>query len=156
MWKSADHAPSLRILPWHLPYNWGKSTENLSQGKKIIRHIINLCTKWMWVVYVTPWIDVSGIRHAMAIFLWDRAPLSLNAWLVCCQRVKLHLTENKIFLNLRHNHDSCHMKVPVLTSEGTMTNRYLWRGRCDSFTHSKTPTHPFILGRKYYKKVQNH
>jgi hypothetical protein len=20
-------APSLRILPWHLPYNWGKSTE---------------------------------------------------------------------------------------------------------------------------------
>jgi len=39
--KSADCAPSLRVIPWHLPYNWGKSTEkpqsgykNLSQGRK--------------------------------------------------------------------------------------------------------------------------
>jgi len=22
--KSADHAPSLRVIPWQLPYNWGK------------------------------------------------------------------------------------------------------------------------------------
>ena len=33
MWKSAGRAPSLRVLPWHLPYKWGKSTEkNVSQG----------------------------------------------------------------------------------------------------------------------------
>jgi len=25
--KSAGRAPSLRIIPWYLPYNWGKSTE---------------------------------------------------------------------------------------------------------------------------------
>jgi len=25
--KSAGCAPSLQVLPWHLPYNWGKSTE---------------------------------------------------------------------------------------------------------------------------------
>ena len=25
--KSAGRAPSLRVLPWHLPYNWGKGTE---------------------------------------------------------------------------------------------------------------------------------
>jgi len=25
---SADRVPSLRGIPWHLPYNWGKSTEN--------------------------------------------------------------------------------------------------------------------------------
>jgi len=67
--------------------------------------------------------DVSGIRHTLAVFPWHTAPLSLNAWLVGCQSVKLHFTENTIFLNLRHNHDSCHMKVPVLPSEGTMTNR---------------------------------
>jgi len=67
--------------------------------------------------------DVSGIRPTLAVFPWDRAPLSLNAWLVGCQSVKLQLTENTIFVNLRHNHDSCHMNVPVLTSEGTMTNR---------------------------------
>ena len=24
---SAGRAPSLRVIPWHLPYNWGKSTE---------------------------------------------------------------------------------------------------------------------------------
>jgi len=27
IWKSAGRAPSLRVIPWHLPYNWGKSTE---------------------------------------------------------------------------------------------------------------------------------
>jgi len=27
MWKSAGRAPALRVLPWHLPYNWGKSME---------------------------------------------------------------------------------------------------------------------------------
>jgi len=30
--KSADRAPSLRVIPWHLPYNWGKSTENPKSG----------------------------------------------------------------------------------------------------------------------------
>jgi len=25
--KSADRAQSLRDIPWHLPYNWGKSTK---------------------------------------------------------------------------------------------------------------------------------
>ena len=25
--NSAGRAPSLKVLPWHLPYNWGKSTE---------------------------------------------------------------------------------------------------------------------------------
>ena len=27
---SAGRAPSLRVIPWHLPYNWGKSTEKTS------------------------------------------------------------------------------------------------------------------------------
>jgi hypothetical protein len=39
MWKSAGRAPSLWVLPWHLPYNWGKNTENLSQGKKNLSHV---------------------------------------------------------------------------------------------------------------------
>jgi hypothetical protein len=30
MWKSAGRAPSLRVLPWHLSYKWGKSTEKTS------------------------------------------------------------------------------------------------------------------------------
>ena len=30
--ESADHAPSLRGIPWHLPYNDEKAQKNLSQG----------------------------------------------------------------------------------------------------------------------------
>ena len=30
--KRADRAPSWRGIPWHLPYNWGKSTENPQSG----------------------------------------------------------------------------------------------------------------------------
>jgi len=30
--KSADRATSLRDIPWHLPYNWGKSTEKPQSG----------------------------------------------------------------------------------------------------------------------------
>jgi hypothetical protein len=34
MWKSAGRATFLRVSPRHLPFNWEKSTENLSQDKK--------------------------------------------------------------------------------------------------------------------------
>ena len=30
--KSAGRAPSLRGIPWHLPYSWGKSTEKAQSG----------------------------------------------------------------------------------------------------------------------------
>jgi len=30
--KSADRAPSLRVIPWHLPYKWGRSTEKPQSG----------------------------------------------------------------------------------------------------------------------------
>jgi len=32
MWKSAGRAPCLRVLPWHLPYKWGKSMEKSQSG----------------------------------------------------------------------------------------------------------------------------
>jgi hypothetical protein len=32
IWKSAGRAPSLRCLPWHLPYSWGKSREKPQSG----------------------------------------------------------------------------------------------------------------------------
>jgi len=31
-WKSADRAPSWRVIPWYLPYNRGKSTEKPQSG----------------------------------------------------------------------------------------------------------------------------
>jgi len=30
--KNAVRAPSLRVILWNLPYNWGKSTENSQSG----------------------------------------------------------------------------------------------------------------------------
>jgi len=30
--KSAGRAPSVRVIPWHFPYNWGKSTEKPQSG----------------------------------------------------------------------------------------------------------------------------
>jgi len=32
IWKSADRVPSLRGIPWHLPYNWGKSKGKPQSG----------------------------------------------------------------------------------------------------------------------------
>ena len=32
IWKSADRVPSLRVMPWHLPCNWGKK-----HGKPSVR-----------------------------------------------------------------------------------------------------------------------
>jgi hypothetical protein len=32
VWKSAGRAPTWRFITWHLPYNWGKSTENPKSG----------------------------------------------------------------------------------------------------------------------------
>jgi hypothetical protein len=29
IWKSADRTPFLRVIRWHLPYNWGKTLKNL-------------------------------------------------------------------------------------------------------------------------------
>ena len=31
-WKSAGRAPSWLVIPWHLPYNRGKSTEKPQSG----------------------------------------------------------------------------------------------------------------------------
>jgi uncharacterized integral membrane protein len=31
-WKSAGRAPSWLVIPWHLPYNRGKSTEKTQSG----------------------------------------------------------------------------------------------------------------------------
>jgi hypothetical protein len=48
MWKNASRAPSLQVLPWILPYNWGKSTENLSQGKKNLSQVKKTSVRVKW------------------------------------------------------------------------------------------------------------
>ena len=36
-WKSAGRAPSWLVIPWHLPYNRGKSTEKHQSGQPRLR-----------------------------------------------------------------------------------------------------------------------
>jgi len=31
-WQIAGCSPSWRVIPWHLPYNWGKSTNKPQSG----------------------------------------------------------------------------------------------------------------------------
>jgi hypothetical protein len=52
MWKSAGRAPFLRVLPWHLPYNWGKTRKNLSQGKKNLSQVKKTLSQS--TVYILP------------------------------------------------------------------------------------------------------
>jgi lipopolysaccharide export system protein LptC len=33
-----DRAPSLRVIPWHLAYNWGKGTEKPQLGYQHVHH----------------------------------------------------------------------------------------------------------------------
>jgi len=42
IWESAGRAPSWLDLPWHLPYNWGKSKQ-LRKKEKVFRD-----TSWIW------------------------------------------------------------------------------------------------------------
>jgi len=41
MWKSAGRVPSLRVLPWHLPYNRGKERQLRKKQKGSSEHGIN-------------------------------------------------------------------------------------------------------------------
>ena len=34
-WMSGGRAPSWLVIPWHLPYNRGKSRKTLSQGSRV-------------------------------------------------------------------------------------------------------------------------
>jgi len=40
MLKSAGRAPFLRVLPWHLPYNWEKNTKKPQSGLRTLVLVI--------------------------------------------------------------------------------------------------------------------
>ena len=51
-WKSADRAPSWLVLPWHLPYNWGKK-HGITYDSKVN---ISLClVKYHVVRRISEW-----------------------------------------------------------------------------------------------------
>jgi hypothetical protein len=62
MWKSAVRAPSFRVLPWHLPYNWGKNTQK-SQSGYYYYSLLLLCT-----VFIHKITTVSRTLSTAAVF----------------------------------------------------------------------------------------
>jgi len=55
-WKSAGRAPSLRVIPWLLPYNWGKSSQgSISLG--------------VWICWVLPCLVAVGDGDSFIVCL---------------------------------------------------------------------------------------
>ena len=104
--KSAKRAPSLRGIPWHLPYNWGKSTEKtLSQGSRRVPvakeslYLAETLRLWVpfsqWMVpdnscYAVHRVAVNGLvgRHAASVFT---SVTNVRVIFMCkCQGVQQH------------------------------------------------------------------
>jgi len=60
-WKSAGRAPSLRVIPWHLPYKWGKSTESLRQGSRRV-------PAGTMKIYMLPWFTSLDFVYMLKSF----------------------------------------------------------------------------------------
>jgi hypothetical protein len=66
MWKNTGRAPSLQVLPWHLPYNWGKSRKNLSQGKENLSPVKkNLSQSTVYILPKHPHITKPTQTHKL-------------------------------------------------------------------------------------------
>jgi hypothetical protein len=54
VWKSAGRAPTWRVIPWHLPYNWGKSTEKPQSRILIVAWFLRTWFEWKLYGVCTP------------------------------------------------------------------------------------------------------
>jgi hypothetical protein len=61
--KSAGRAPSLRVLPWHLPYNWVKSTENPHSAR--VAEECQLARWWRYINIQQEYIDITIKIHKL-------------------------------------------------------------------------------------------
>jgi len=66
MWKSAGRAPSLRVLPWHLPYTEEKARKNLSKGKENLSQVKkNLSQNTVYILPKHPHICMFYIQYKL-------------------------------------------------------------------------------------------
>ena len=65
MWKSAGRVPSLRVLPWHLPYNWGKSAEKPQSGWENPQVKKNLTQSTIYILPKHPHITKPPQTHTL-------------------------------------------------------------------------------------------
>ena len=110
--KSVGRAPSLRVLPWHLPYNWGKSTEKPSvrvfpcfflSCKANARVKPDLCTETVKVIPNIPRLPYMGDRSVVRqdITVWYpllQEPLLSLSSIVNCRETSfpgLNCTQHK-------------------------------------------------------------
>jgi len=95
MWKSAGRAPSLRVLPWHLPYNCEKARKNLSQGKKNFSQVKkNLSQSTVYILPKHPHITKPTHTHlrtiSMSIIVQQDA--TIYSLLYFCKLLALHVS----------------------------------------------------------------
>ena len=87
-WGGKRAVPSLCIVPWHLPYNWGKITENLTQGSRKVPsrtvpgkiHLVALAAALRAVSSGLPTFVIIGLR-----FRWLGSALDQCKYLLTCQ-----------------------------------------------------------------------
>jgi len=92
--KGAGHAPSLRVLPWHLPYNWGKIWKNLRcislasfTRRSMYPHVLSnievplKSIQWPVLELFSATLDFSGwCRLWCFLFLGLVVPHTFNVW----------------------------------------------------------------------------
>jgi hypothetical protein len=94
--KSADRALSLQGIPWHLPYNWGKSTEkpqsgcycmlSLSKQFPYNLHIHCQChCHWNFGVWDT---ESVGWNLVMRMIMWRNLSIWTLTWVLERERIR--------------------------------------------------------------------
>jgi hypothetical protein len=68
----------MRVIPWHLPYNWGKSTENPQSGMKNFSHY-KIHTQVKKNLYLNP----LHVSHCM--FMYDYPDWGSSVFFLSCK-----------------------------------------------------------------------
>jgi hypothetical protein len=131
-WKSASRAPSWLVIPWHLPYKWGKSTENLTQTANT-NYINPSTTEGILRSKLLPRTEgflgaVAKFRKATSSFVMSvcphgttRLPVNGFSWNFIFEYFSKICRENSSFIK-SYKTDSCFTRRPVHIYDTTSPN----------------------------------
>jgi len=135
--KCASRAPSLRGLPWHLPYNRGKSTEKpQSETNKHFLYLAHFFSEWeMFLTKV--------IEEIKTHFLWSENQNTLSVirkskHTFCDQKIKTHFlwseNQNTPSVIRKSKHAFCDQKIKT---------RFLWSENQNTLSVIRKSKHAF-------------
>jgi hypothetical protein len=99
MWKSAGRAPSLRVLPWNLPYNWAKSTEKPQSE---------------YSIYITKFLHINQNTHTLCMYVTQKYWKRMTVF--PCQRFQylFHCWHWRVYVSTTERRNSCISMVAVV------------------------------------------